>query len=176
MSLNFNLAGHDLPPVNPQLVVKELPELSAGIIVFDAWIVNPDRHRSNIAYYQATRQLQIFDHASAFFCGKDAASARSFLESKKDSLGIGAHCLAAHVEDLSGMQEWIRRVKTVADFYIEEVVKAAVNVGLPRTEADFCSGYLKDRRDGLEQLVSGNVNCFPRVRQGSAAFLNGGLS
>jgi len=74
------------------------------------------------------------------------------------------------------MQEWIRRVELVAEFYIEEVVKASVKVGLPSTDVQFCSDYLKDRRKRLKQLVHDNVKCFPCVQQGSMTLLDGGTS
>lgn len=77
---------------------------------------------------------------------------------------------AINLKDLGGMRDWISRIKCVPDFYIEEVVKAAVEVGLESTAVQFCSDYLKDRRDRLEQLIRNNVNRFPCVRQGSMTF------
>src|SRR4051812_26518567 len=49
-SLDFNLAGQALPPVDAAAIVANHPRLSWGIILFDSLIMNHDRHAQNIAY------------------------------------------------------------------------------------------------------------------------------
>src|ERR1700704_3487166 len=46
-SLDFNLAGQALPPVAPATIVQLFPNLACGIIVFDALVMNSDRHPAN---------------------------------------------------------------------------------------------------------------------------------
>ncbi len=50
VSLNFNLAGVALPPADVKKLVASQPELASGVLLFDAWVANGDRHRANIAY------------------------------------------------------------------------------------------------------------------------------
>ena len=65
-SLDFNLAGESLPPADPSEIVEKYPRLSWGITLFDALVMNHDRHDKNIAYDADTSRLQIFDHSHAF--------------------------------------------------------------------------------------------------------------
>jgi hypothetical protein len=65
-SLDFNTAGHALPPISPSTVVGALPELSWGVVLFDVLIMNADRHPQNISYNTTTGELTLFDHSHAF--------------------------------------------------------------------------------------------------------------
>ena len=53
-SLDFNTAGAALPPIIPANVVAAKPELSWGVILFDALVMNDDRHAMNISHNAAT--------------------------------------------------------------------------------------------------------------------------
>jgi hypothetical protein len=48
-SLDFNLTGHEPPPVDVDACVRLLPSLSTGLLLFDIWVANPDRHNGNFA-------------------------------------------------------------------------------------------------------------------------------
>jgi hypothetical protein len=65
-SLDFNIAGETLPPVSASALVAKNPRLAWGIIVFDAFVMNGDRHPGNIAHDTSTDKIQIFDHSHAF--------------------------------------------------------------------------------------------------------------
>src|SRR5438128_655766 len=65
VSLNFNLAGQALPPANAAAIVANHPSLAWGIVLFDVWVLNGDRHNGNIAYDQPSNRVQIFDHSHA---------------------------------------------------------------------------------------------------------------
>src|SRR5260221_9910986 len=88
VSMNFNLAGHDLPPADPFAIVTAKPELSLGIVLFDAWILNNDRHPSNIAFDTSTNVVQIFDHSHSLFGSGDI---KAHLEAQKDNPYLGGH-------------------------------------------------------------------------------------
>ncbi len=66
-SLDFNLTGNSLPPVNVNQCVRMLPTLSAGLLLFDIWIANCDRHEANFSLDTGTTppQMSIFDHSHA---------------------------------------------------------------------------------------------------------------
>src|SRR5260370_4247056 len=68
-SLNFSLTAHALPPVNTTKCVKQLPELSAGLLLFDILIDNSGRHARNFSVDFSPRQptMNIFDHGPALF-------------------------------------------------------------------------------------------------------------
>jgi hypothetical protein len=48
-SLDFNLTGTALPPVDTAACVASLPDPSAGLLLFDILIANCDRHRGSFA-------------------------------------------------------------------------------------------------------------------------------
>ena len=66
-SLDFNLTGNSLPPVDVVKCENELSELSAGLLIFDIWIANCDRHRKNFSVDFLTKppQMNVFDHSHA---------------------------------------------------------------------------------------------------------------
>jgi hypothetical protein len=160
VSLNFNLAGEDLPPADPGAIQSAHPDLACGIVLFDIWIVNADRHRQNIAHDRTTDRVQIFDHSHAFF-GNGAAH----LTATEDQLGIGGHCLAGELRSLTGMRSWRDRILSVPEFYIRAVVEAAAEVGLPADQIGFCASYLLRRRSKLLDLVKQYRASFPKVEQ-----------
>jgi hypothetical protein len=160
VSLNFNLAGEDLPPADPAAVVTNLPDLACGIVAFDAWVLNTDRHTQNIAYDTTTNRVQIFDHSHAFFVG----GGRTRLEASVTQLGLGGHCLAVRLRSLDGLRPWCRRIGSVPDYYISSLVAPACEVGLPSEDRDFCATFLMQRRDRLATLLKDNQATFPQVQ------------
>ena len=158
VSLNFNLAGQDLPPVDPVALVAAHPQLACGIVLFDMWIVNGDRHRKNIAFDTVSNKVEIFDHSHAFFQG-----GQNHLVAAVDQLGIGGHCLANRLPSLDGMVEWSERMRAIPEFYIREAIADAVDLGLPTNQQDFCTAFLLTRRERLLRLVRDNQAAFPLV-------------
>lgn len=160
-SLDFNLAGHALPPADPSAIVKHDPVLSWGIILFDVLVMNADRHRENIAFDTTQKKVQIFDHSHAFLGTAGDIPAR--LASVGGQLAIGRHCLAAQIGTDDGKDLWIERIKQIPDFFIDGVIDAASKVGLPAPHVKDCKLHLKHRRDGLKALVEANIVSFPSL-------------
>jgi HipA-like kinase len=163
VSLDFNLAGQSLPPVDPPAVAKAHPELSVGVILFDAWIVNPDRHASNLAYDLPSGRLSMFDHSHAFYHG---VAGRQWLEQQTSMLGIGGHCLAPAITDLEGARKWSDRIQKVPEFYIADTVAMAVDAGIPTGDKTFCEDFLATRRGRLLDLLHQHRALFPNVQPG----------
>jgi hypothetical protein len=161
VSMNFNLAGEDLPPADAAEIVRKHPRLSCGIILFDIWVLNDDRHPENIAYDRISDKVQIFDHSHAFFSKSDP---HAHLENNKERLAIENHCLAEELTRLDGVKEWADRIASVPDFYIREVVKSAESVGLPTEQVEFCSEFLLERRGKLLALIRENTEQFPKIQ------------
>lgn len=160
-SLDFNLSGEQLPPANVPRLVNEKPRVAAGIVAFDIWIVNGDRHRRNIAYDTVQSKVHVYDHSHAFFQYPDG---RQRLRQNEDRLGLNGHCVAAELNTLAYVEEWINRIRAIPQYYVEEAVKDATDAGLPEGEVDFCVEFLLDRRDRLAGLVDSNRSDFPNVR------------
>src|SRR5690348_11554661 len=65
VALRFGQKGEKLPPVIPEHVVEDNPSVAAGVVAFDCWVGNRDRHTQNLAYSRAVRNMHIFDHSHA---------------------------------------------------------------------------------------------------------------
>lgn len=160
VSLNFNLAGHSLPPVNGAEMVAAHPELSWGIVLFDMWILNSDRHSQNVAYDKSTNAVQIFDHSHALFArGRQQMTLNSALP------GIGGHCIAQHLTSLAGLDVWCARIASLPDFFVRTSVKdvADPQFGVTPDDATFCADWLLDRRGKLKSIVLANQAAFPKI-------------
>lgn len=160
-SLDFNLAGQSLPPISPSFIVKTFARKAWGIIIFDVLIMNTDRHRQNIAHDAVTNQIQIFDHSHALLTpGGDITQT---LQARAGTLAIGGHCLAQEIDTDDGRDFWLQRVKLIPDFFIEEIVAAACECGLPPDRKDLLASFMKDRRDNLDKIVAANKSLFPKL-------------
>jgi hypothetical protein len=160
VSLNFNLSGQALPDADCELLAVRHPWLAWGITLFDVWVLNGERHERSIAFDTIADQVQVFDHDWAFMVGDEP---RARLERLRDSAGIGRHCLAAELRDLTGLREWFDRIVSVPEFYIRSAVHEAATVGLASADVDFCIEFLLSRRNRLIELVSAERARFPRV-------------
>lgn len=63
-SLHFGPGGQRPPPVIPGALVQDHPRLAAGVIAFDCWILNDDRHAGNLAYARNLVPVAVFDHGA----------------------------------------------------------------------------------------------------------------
>lgn len=162
-SLDFNLAGESLPPVEPAEIVTRFPATSAGIVVFDAWIMNRDRHCWNLAHHTQTGRLQVFDHSRALM---PSIGQREFAERFRNALAIGHHhCLARHIVDEFPLAQWIDRIRRIPTYYIREVLAEAVPLGLEPDNVTYFLNLLLERRGRLPQLLRENRRYFPALRQ-----------
>ena len=160
VSLNFLLSGHDLPPAPVEELVKSDPFNAVGVILFDAWICNADRHRGNIAFDTSTKKVNIFDHSHALFRGVDG---KKFMEDRKDRLAIENHCLAPHVTQTQHFQEWSDRINSVPEYYIRESLGHGEGIGFTKDDIDFGLNYLLSRRERLMGMVDKQKGKFPKA-------------
>lgn len=161
VSLDFNIAGGSLPPANPRAIVQFDPRLAWGVILFDLWVLNGDRHRENLSFDTATSRLTIFDHSHALLGAKGDAT--SNLEVRRTKISADNHCLAACIPTSDGAENWCRRIASVPDWFIEEVVQSASSLGLPEESVGSCIEILKDRRTRLPEILDRTRSSFPNV-------------
>ncbi len=160
VSLNFSLAGEQLPPADPKAIAADRPDMACGLVAFDAWVVNEDRHAGNISYDKNSHQVQAFDHSHALFRGTDG---RQYLDSKRDQIALQSHCLPAEITTIDGLYEWIRRINEIPEFYIRGVIQSCVRLGLRQEWADFGVEFLLQRRRRLVSLFKQFSSAFPKV-------------
>ena len=160
VSLNFNLSGENLPPADAVALVANAPTLACGIVLFDIWIMNDDRHQRNLSFDTSTRAVQLFDHSHAFMRGQ---CNRATANGKINQLAIGNHCLAPHLLSWDSSDEWIERIMAVPEFFIRAVISDAAEVGLPSADVDFHAEFLLDRRKRLVNILKQNGSSFPKI-------------
>jgi hypothetical protein len=146
-SLNFNLAGEDLPPANAREIVAASSWHATGITVFDVWILNLDRHNKNIAFDRTTKRIQIFDHSHAIANGFG-------ITDMSLPPALDKHCLAGAIETGEHLQDWVERVRLVPDYFIKEAVCDAVRLGYDQEDRTKLEHLLLSRRDNIASLIA----------------------
>lgn len=167
--MNFNLTGNSLPPVDTRACADQLPDLSTGLVIFDAFIANCDRHRANFAVDFGAKppRMSVFDHSHALF-GYEAGQGQARLAAMKGRLGLtgGPHtggnrqCLLEHLKTADFLDKWVGRVEKIPDFFIEDVCGEAVGLGIDHAEAMAATDFQKDRRDNLRKILAQNKQEF----------------
>lgn len=160
-SLDFNLTGNALPPVDPVDCHARLPDLTTGVVLFDILVANPDRHRGNLSMdaSMAPPQMNVFDHGHALF-GSVAGQGVQRLQGLRDQLGLSGtptepnqHCLLDAIASDAHFGKWMGRIRQLPNFYVEEVCLSAVGLGISDAEARAGIDFLKHRRDNIQQIV-----------------------
>jgi hypothetical protein len=156
-SFDFNLTGNSLPPVDPAKCEAELPELCAGVVLFDVLIGNSDRHPGNLSVdlLSSPKQMNVFDHSHAL-CGAQAGNGKQHLLDSQDKLATGGHCLLKVLSTDEHFRKWIDRIKVIPDFLIEEAAEEASAYGLTPEESSQVARFLKHRRDNIEEIIKAN--------------------
>jgi hypothetical protein len=176
INVNFNPTGTNLPPVRPPELVKKLPRICAGVVIFDILIGNPDRHPRNLAHFDKKQQLAVFDHSHSLF-GISPGYGASRLTWLNQSLGcIGEqepfgltgnrHCLIDHIPESGWLLEWLERVRLIPDYFFEDVCNDVLQVtDITRAEADSLREYLVKRRNGMSLLLTKHQDQFTALTQ-----------
>lgn len=172
-SLDFNLTGNTLPPLNTTKCVQLLPELSAGVLLFDILIANSDRHGRNLSVDFSSRPpaMNVFDHGHSLF-GSIQGQAVARLEKLRDRLAISAgsrtagnrHCLLDQINTDAHFGHWLERIRLIPDYVIEDLCGELPGLGSSKAEAVAACEFLKVRRLRMQQIVEGNKAEFTGIR------------
>ena len=161
--LNFNVDKHKLPRIEADKCVKYLPYESAGILLFDIWIINADRHDENLVVddIEEPTLIQVFDHGQTLFGGQKGRGCDR-LNDLQMRLGItgGAvtgnnrHCLLDTIDTPQHFDDWINTIWSVPKPVIERLFREALRFKLiDRGEYERGVEFLDDRRKCLKSLV-----------------------
>jgi hypothetical protein len=159
VSMNFNLAGENLPPVDPAALVAAHPRTAWGIVLIDIWMCNGDRHSQNLSYNAATNAVQIFDHSHALL-GQQGIG---HLQANSNATAIGGHCLATQLTAVAGAEDWHSRIAAVPEYVVREVCRDAASLGAEAFDGDAVAHLLLDRRKRLKALINASHGSFPQV-------------
>jgi hypothetical protein len=173
VSLNINLLGDTLPPVNVTLCAKQLPDLSTGVLLFDVLIGNADRHGRNLSVDWNVKPpvMSIFDHGHALF-GKDAGQAVHRLEMLRNRLGISGgsrtrgnrHCMLDQIDSDTYFGLWFERIHQIPGYVIDDLCDQIPTLGCKPDEAKAAAEFLKYRRTNIESIVLANKAEFTKIK------------
>jgi hypothetical protein len=172
-SLNFNLTGVALPPVDTTKCTKLLPRASTGVLLFDVLIANADRDGRNFSVDFSLKPptMNIFDHGHAMF-GKEAGKGVARLQKLQTRLGISAgsqtmgnrHCLLDQIATDNDFGYWLDRIRCIPDFFIEDVCQELGGLGCSDGEVAAAIDFLRYRRTNLQQIIESNQDEFTGIR------------
>lgn len=160
-SLDFNLSGQALPPTPIPQLVSSFPRICWGILLFDVLVMNPDRHHKNLSFDRTTSTIQIFDHSRAFLPLKETID--SMMAAQKGKLGFDGHCLKNEINSTDGFDLWVKRIKSLPDYVIEETVAEICTIGFPVDKKSITTDFIKSRRDSIDSIVNNNIAEFPKL-------------
>lgn len=181
MFCSYSFQGDSTPSdVDPVTLIKLHPFICAGITVFDIFVANPDRHGGNLKVDNKAKPKDffIFDHERALFYIY-ANEGIQRLNDRANRLGItdGAdsadewHCLMEHLESLADIAEWVRRVESIPDWFIEATCEEVWKHGITRAETNAVIAFLKDRQSRISTLISENKGRFIGIPKGWGLFV-----
>lgn len=173
MFISYSFDGDSKPDdVEPQHLYDKFPDACTGIVVFDILVANCDRNRGNIQVDdpRSPQSFYLFDHERAlFYIYKGEGIKR--LRSRIDRLGVTDggdsgdefHCLVELIDSAESISKWLARIRSIPDWFIDEVCEEMWKVSITRTECDFVKSFLKKRRDEIGPLIDSNRHRFPQV-------------
>jgi hypothetical protein len=139
-------------------IAAAFPQLSCGILLFDMWVLNGDRHNGNISHDTVANKVQLFDHSHALF-------AHGNFQNFVNASSIGGHCLAPVVSALDGLQDWNSHIAAVPERFVRSVVAdvAGDEFGITAGKAQECADFLIARRAQLIDIAKAHMGIFPKV-------------
>jgi hypothetical protein len=152
VALRFGKKGELPPPVIANDVVQDNPSMAAGVIAFDCWVYNTDRHPGNLAYSRNGVDLAVFDHSHALL-GSSPANGQNHLAVNRDTPVVSA-CLAPWVTTTKYFQRWTHRIDAVPDDLIEDIVRTVTcEGGLTSDESNAVVDFLRSRKARVLSLL-----------------------
>jgi len=172
-SLDFNLSGESLSPVNPTEFIAELADVCTGVCLFDIFVMNRDRHRGNLSVDMEAEppRLSCFDHGHALF-GAIAGQAEGVLTGDDTHLsrfGANDHCLIPALPTDEYFEGWLDRIEQLPQFQIEGFCRSAIGLGINEREAEAATECLLFRQNRIRRIVENNKDKFRAIKSQIAA-------
>lgn len=163
--MKFGKKGDKPPPVDAHDFVEKRPRLAAGIVLFDAWILNADRHHGNLAWYpDGHGSAAIFDHGHALFGIHDGKGVEH-LEAAANDPCLGFGCLISELSEVSDLESWVEQIRAVRDLAIKDICQPLAGLGVcTRAESVKLEEVLISRRNALRSLVLGAHDKFTKIK------------
>ena len=137
-SLDFNFDRDQLPPILPEPCWQHLPFECTGVLFFDILIANADRHDENLLVDNGLKpkRMIVFDHDQSLFGGGGSLRGQERLDAIMTRLGVSGgpvtsgnrHCLLDGANTREYFGEWLKRIGSLPDWFIEDVCTGSTNI------------------------------------------------
>lgn len=164
VSLKFGEKGESPPPVIPSEVAHDNPSAAAGVVAFDCWVLNGDRHKRNLAYVRGSIPLTVFDHSHSLYGPNEGVGRLD----RYDGVPLVAGCLHGELTNEGELADWCDRISRVDARVIRDVFDQLAQVGaLTPDEAERGTEYMVKRQGELYTLIRSDPQRFPNITQWS---------
>jgi hypothetical protein len=162
------LAGRarSLPPAIAQHLVEDEEFMAAGVVTFDCWIGNEDRHDRNLAYSRDPKiDLAVFDHSHALM-GSEPGEAVKRLTDSLNKTYVGTGCLAPLMSKGGAFPEWAKRIQSIDPGVIKTTCRAVKGVGAAtEEEVKAAEEFILHRRTRIIDYLQEDANALPMVME-----------
>jgi hypothetical protein len=160
--------------LDPDALYSANPVLCAGIVIFDIFIANCDRNRTNIKVDDADDPtvVRLIDHERALFYvyPKEGLKRLRRIESQ-NRLGVtdGSesrdewHCLLNLLDSWDNLIPWIQKVESIPDWFLDTICEEARRLTVTEAECNGLASFLKKRKSLLKDLIHQHRARFPKV-------------
>lgn len=165
-SVRFGRRGELPPPVVPRDVVSENLRFASGVIVFDCWISNTDRHEWNLAYSRENLEsTAVFDHTRSLFGHRSYEAGRAYVQRMRE-VPVVEGCLPTVIESIEWFSHWEERIRLLPEASVRDTVNEATGHGaLCAEDASLACDFLIWRKRNISVLIDKARDHFPRVGQ-----------
>jgi hypothetical protein len=164
-SLEFTFGSRQDRPVLGDRIVACLPELAAGILVFDVFIANADRHDENLKVdlMMEPTQVRVYDHDQALFGGASTTTQGiQRLTEMQGRLGISGgtttggrrHALLDHFKSNELFGHWCHIISEMPRSFLERTCRQCRLYGLTADEEERAAVFLNDRKWDLRSILT----------------------
>lgn len=163
-SMRFTVGSTSLPPMDPAELVADHPDIAAGIVAFDCWVGNWDRHNGNIAYVRGVSGVSIFDHGRTLLHTPNGTG-ESAIDGWRDAPHLhAASAILQHVDDHKRLARWSERIALVTPELISDACGTAARQGACNVaEAQAIERFLEHRKTRIMGYLSASRGMLPLV-------------
>ncbi len=163
VSLAFGHRGDVAPPIIPPKFCADRPWEACGIIAFDHWVLNTDRHDQNLSHIPDIG-VAVFDHDLSLInvppSGEDAVTALA----KNRDIVYKYHCLTRHITDPSHFPEWFARIGSVTRREIRRAADTCHSAKLiDASTRDALVSFLEYRQTRIRTYVNQTRDLYQNV-------------
>src|SRR4051812_1009925 len=165
VSLRFGPKGEAPPPLSPKEFVEDHPSIAAGIVAFDYWIGNADRHEHNLAYVRGDPKIPVavFDHSHALLGIQAGAAVQLLRRTVDDPLVSGI--LRQYITSSREFEAWAKRISTVSSELIRDICRTVIHAdGITAEECSVTAEFLIHRKKRVLEKIRASKARMPNVQ------------